>query len=86
MSKKSFEIESFMTADLGLSGNELVLYAIMWKETNKGTKPVTMDYNGWSEAMGVKVPTVYNCLNKLVERGVIEQECRSIYRLNNKQC
>jgi predicted transcriptional regulator len=84
MSKKSFEIESFMTQSLGLSGNELVLYAIMWKETGKGEKPVTLDYNGWSEAMGVKVPTVYNCLNKLVERGIIDQECKSIYRLKTK--
>ena len=33
MSKKSFEIESFMTERLKLSGNDLVLYAIMWKET-----------------------------------------------------
>ena len=84
MSKKSFEIENFMTASLGLSGNELVLYAIMWKESEKGTKPVPMDYNGWSEAMGVKVPTVYNCINKLMERGVIDQECKSVYRLTTK--
>lgn len=80
--KKSFEIESFMTMQLGLSGNELVLYAIMWKETDKGQKPVSMDYNGWAEAMGVRVPTVYNSLKKLVERGIIKQECKSVYRLN----
>lgn len=81
MSKKSFEIESFMTQQLKLSGNELVLYAIMWKESDKGAKPLQMDYNGWSEAMGVKVPTVYNCLNKLMERGIVDQECKSVYKI-----
>ena len=85
MAKKNFEIESFMTRDLGLSGNELVLYAIMWKETEKGTKNVPVDYQGWSAAMGTSVPTMYNCLDRLVKRGYINQECKSTYGLVPKQ-
>ena len=85
MAKKNYEIESFMTRDLGLSGNELVLYAIMWKETEKGTKKVPVDYQGWSAAMGTSVPTMYNCLDRLVKRGYINQECKSTYGLVPKQ-
>lgn len=85
MAKKVYEIEAFMTKDLGLSGNELVLYAIMWKETERGTKNVALDYQGWSDAMGTSIPTMYNCLNKLVKRGYINQECKSTYGLIPKQ-
>ena len=81
MSRKSFEIESFMTERLKLSGNDLVLYAIMWKETAKGTKNVPLDYQGWAAMMGASVPTLYSCLDRLVKKGYINQECKTIYGL-----
>lgn len=79
MSKKSYEIQPFMMEKMKLSGNELVLFAILWKETDGGKKMAQMDYQGWSAAMGVTIPTLYNVLNKLVDKGFICQECKSVY-------
>lgn len=79
MSRKVYEIEAFMTRDLGLSGNDLVLYAIMWKETDKGRKKVSLDYQGWATAMNTSVPTMYNCLERLAKKGFVSQECKSLY-------
>ena len=37
-------IENFMTSELGLSGNQLVLYAHLWAESKQGSRrwPMTM--------------------------------------------
>lgn len=80
MSKK-FEIENWMVSDKGLSGNELVLFAIMWEESGKGQKSVMGDYAALSAQMGTTIPTLYNCLKKLAERGLIVQEKKGEYRM-----
>ena len=68
---KGFEVRKFMTVDMGLSGNNLVVYAFLWNETDGGEKPYTDGYMRISEAAGVTVPTVYNVLEKLKGRGMI---------------
>lgn len=63
-----------MTVDMGLSGNNLVVYAFLWNETNGGTKTYTDGYMRISEAAGVTIPTVYNVLEKLRSRGAISYD------------
>lgn len=83
---KNYVIENFMTAQLGLSGNELVLFSILWKESEKGTKIVESDYNSISQRMGTSIPTMYSCMKKLVDRGFIRQEEKSLYSVIAKPC
>ena len=71
---KGFEVKRFMTVDMGLSGNNLVVYAFLWNETNGGEKPYTDGYMRISEAAGVTIPTVYNVLEKLRSRGAISYD------------
>ena len=71
---KGFEVKRFMTVDMGLSGNNLVVYAFLWNETNGGTKTYTDGYMRISEAAGVTIPTVYNVLEKLRSRGAISYD------------
>jgi Fe2+ or Zn2+ uptake regulation protein len=71
---KGFEVRKFMTVDMGLSGNNLVVYAFLWNETNGGTKTYTDGYMRISEAAGVTIPTVYNVLEKLRSRGAISYD------------
>ena len=71
---KGFEVRKFMTVDMGLSGNNLVVYAFLWNETNGGTKRYTDGYMRISEAAGVTIPTVYNVLEKLRSRGAISYD------------
>ena len=83
---KNYVIESFMTGSLGLSGNELVLFAILWKESEQGSRQVEGDYTAISERMGTTIPTMYNCMKKLVDRGFIRQEEKSLYSVIAKPC
>lgn len=66
-------IESFMTNELGLNGNQLVLFAILWGESKKGLIEVTDDYAKYSGLMNTTIPTYYNTAKKLEERGVIRK-------------
>ena len=68
---ENFIIENFMTAQLGLNGNQLVLYAVLYKDTKGGKSPVKDDYTRYSSAMNVTAPTYYSTLKKLVERGIV---------------
>ncbi len=72
MSKKKFFIENWMVAKLGLSGNDLVLFALIWSETDGGQHPAKIDYQ-WSEAIGVTRPTFYNVTKKLLATGYVTQ-------------
>jgi Fe2+ or Zn2+ uptake regulation protein len=77
-------IEKFMTAKLRLSGHELVLFSILWKESDKGQKIVEGDYKKLSEGMNVTIPTMYNSIKKLQERGYVEQVEKGLYQVNVK--
>ena len=71
---KGFEVKRFMTVDMGLSGNNLVVFAFLWNETDGGMKTYTDGYMRISEAAGVTIPTVYNVLEKLRSRGAISYD------------
>lgn len=82
---KEVKIQRFMTSQLGLSGNYLVLFAICWKESNGGKEEFALDYNEVSQAMGTSIPTMYNCVDKLIERGYVEQQAsKGMYRVKVK--
>lgn len=70
--KKSFLVETWMMKDLGLSGNQLIMYAYLHDVTGKGTKSFTGGYTELSGALTMTVPTVYNIIGKLREKGYIE--------------
>jgi len=69
--KTKFSILKWMTNRLGLNGNELVAYAYLYEVTADGTKPYDGGYTELSEVMGTTIPTVYNTLKKLKERGFL---------------
>ena len=79
---KKIEIKSFMTADLGLSGNELVLYGICWKLSGEGKESFALDYSEVSAAMGTTIPTMYNCVKKLAERGYVVKLEDGMYQVS----
>jgi len=74
MKRSKFSVLAWMTASLGLSGNELVAYAYLYEVTADGTKPYDGGYTELSEVMGTTIPTVYNTLKKLKERGFLEDD------------
>ena len=81
----NFVIENFMVVQLGLSGNELVLFGILWKESSKGKKMVEGNYSHLSGLMGTTIPTMYNCIRKLCEKGYVQQVEKSLYQVTVKQ-
>ena len=66
-------IENFMTSELGLSGNQLVLYAHLWAESKKGADDVVNDYARYSSAINVTIPTYYSTVGALIKRGLVER-------------
>lgn len=68
---KEFKIQDWMTGKLGFSGNPLVLFAILWKMSDNGSRPVTIDYREITPLMGVTTPTFYNALATLDKHQVI---------------
>ena len=77
-------IETFMSKKLGLNGNGLVMFAIMWAEWNgERNKEQPYDYNRFSGLMNVTVPTVYSTMKKLVDAGYVRQRDSSHYELTD---
>ena len=66
-------IENFMTSELGLSGNQLVLYAHLWAESKQGAVDITNNYSRYAGAMNVTMPTYYSTLNSLCARGLVNK-------------
>lgn len=66
-------IDDFMTSKLGLNGNALVLFAILWAESKHGEQTLIDDYQHYADAMCVSVPTYYNTMKKLMERGLVKK-------------
>lgn len=71
MSKK-FYVYKWMTAKMGLSGNGLVMFAYLWDATKQGSEVFTGGYRELSAVVCTTVPTVYNTMRTLQERGFIE--------------
>lgn len=74
-------IEDFMTL-LGLNGNALVLYAILWAESKNGKQTLMDDYQHYADAMCVTVPTYYNTMKKLMERGLVKKGVTGILEIH----
>ena len=81
MSARKFEILPWMTAQLKLSGNELVLFAILWKESKQGAQQVKGDYAVLSMMMGCTVPTMYSAAKKLVDRNLVTIPSKGMYAI-----
>ena len=81
MSARKFEILPWMTAQLKLSGNELVLFAILWKESKQGAQQVKGDYAVLSMMMGCTVPTMYSAAKKLVDRNLVTMPSKGMYAI-----
>ena len=80
MKKRIICIEGWQVSQLGLSGNKLVLYALIWQNSNKGKDTVQLDYTEVSGAMGTTFPTMYNCLQDLVKADILEQTGKCEYK------
>lgn len=78
---KNFIVENWMVTGLGLSGNELVLFAILWKASKRGASEVVCDYTNISAAMGVTIPTMYNAAKKLTDKGCIVVPRKGVYKI-----
>lgn len=69
-------IQNFMR-DLGLKGNELLIYAIIYGFSQDGESYFHGSLKYLSEWTGSTERTVQNCLDKLCERGLVEKVSRS---------
>lgn len=74
-------IEDFMTT-IGLNGNALVLFAILWAESKHGEQTLADDYQHYADAMCVTVPTYYNTMKKLMERGLVKKGVTGILEIH----
>ena len=71
--KERFEIAGWMV-EKGLSGNELVCYAYLYKQTEEGKSAYLGGYEKIAKAIGVTFPTAYNVLKKMKEKGLVLYE------------
>ena len=88
--KNYIVIQSFMVSELGLRGNELLIYAIIFgfSQTTGQAFHGSLTYlENWTNSTR---PTVISSLKSLVEKGLIEKEEQTIngvkycsYRVNN---
>ena len=78
---KSIIIEPWMATKTGLSGNKLVLFALMWAESKGGKEDVSPDYTQTSAVMGTTHPTMYNCLKDMVRAGILLATGKNSYRI-----
>ena len=76
--KNYIVIQSFMVSDLGLKGNELLIYAIIFgfSQTTGQAFHGSLSYlESWTNSTR---PTVVACLKSLVEKGLLEKEEQTI--------
>lgn len=64
-------IQSFMVDDLGLKGNELIVFAVIYGYTQDGDHWYYGTRSHLAEWCGASKGTVTNCLNSLLDRGYI---------------
>ena len=69
-------LEAFMVNDLGLSGNELITYAVIYGFSQDGNTWFTGSRKYIADWCGCIKSTVSNCLKKLIQKGYIERRER----------
>lgn len=73
MKKNGFMVFNKMVTELGLSGNELVCFAYLYNEVQDKEK-FTGGYEKIAAAIGTTIPTAYNVLKKLREKGLVQYD------------
>jgi DNA-binding Lrp family transcriptional regulator len=64
-------IQGWMITELGLSGNELILYALIYGFSQDGESVFSSGQKYLASALNVSVDTVQNLLKKLIEKELI---------------
>lgn len=82
---EKFTIEDFMTSELGLSGNQLVLYAYLWEESKLGMVDVKNDYVKIAGLLNITVPTYYATINTLVVHGLVQKMGNGMLQVNRSK-
>lgn len=71
-------IQSWMITRLGLSGNELFAYAIIYRFSQDGKSSFCGSLEYVCEWLGVTKRTAINTLNSLVSKGFIEKSAQIV--------
>ena len=79
-----FSIENWMTSELGLNGNQLVLFAVLWNDSKHGIEPIKDDYAKYAAAINTTIPTYYNTFKKLVEKGLLTKVDGDKYNIKTR--
>lgn len=66
-------IQGWMITDLGLKGNELLLYGLIYGFSQDGASCFTGSLKYMTDWLGCTKPTVINTLNSLKEKGLIKK-------------
>lgn len=69
-------IQAFMVKDLHLKGNELIVYAVIFGYTQDGEHWYYGTKGNLAEWCGASKGTVLNCLQSLVDKGLVERRER----------
>lgn len=74
-------IQGFMINELGLKGNELILYAIIYGFSQDGHSEYYGSQRYISKAMGISVVSANHLINKLLDKGLIIKTTESHYKV-----
>lgn len=74
MCKNGFIVMDWMVSKKGLSSNELLCYAFLWRETDGGKQAYKGGYEGIAKAIGCTFPTAYSVLRKMKDRGLVNYD------------
>ena len=77
-------VQSFMVTDLKLSGNELLVYAVIYGFSQDGESWFNGSVGYLAEWCNSSKQSIHNVLKKLLEKGLIEKE--DVYINNVKYC
>lgn len=69
-----YVVQGWMRSELGLSGNALAIYAIVYGFSQVSHQEFTASINYLCEWLGVSRPTVINTLKDLVDKGYLTKE------------
>ena len=77
-----YTVDGWMINELGLSGNDLLIYAIIYGFSQDGNTEYSGSLNYLVTFINSTKPTVINCLKKLCERGLLVKTDRIINNQN----
>ena len=79
-----FTIQEWMMTELKLSGNELLVYALIFQVSQDGESEYASGLKYISEKLNITVNTVHSTLTKLLEKGLVDK--REIIVKKGKMC